>query len=112
MAIVSDVKVSGRKLVRVKEMEVGIFFVDGQFVAYRNYCPHAAAPACEGTVCGTRLPSEVYDYKYGRDQEILRCPWHGWEFDLKTGKHLVDEKVKLRSYPLEQDGDQLYLLLR
>jgi len=112
VASIADIKERGRKIVKVKGMEVGIFFVDGHFVAYRNFCPHGAAPACEGPICGTRLPTDVYEYEYGRENEILRCPWHGWEFDLKTGRHLVDEKVKLRSYTIEQEGDNLYLLLR
>ncbi|WP_102348827.1 Rieske (2Fe-2S) protein [Bacillus sp. Marseille-P3661] len=112
VAKVSEIKENGPKIVEVKGMEVGVYYVQGQFYAYRNFCPHAAAPACEGVVCGTRLTSDVYEYEYGRDYEILRCPWHGWEFDLKTGEHLVDTGVKLRSYPVEQDGDNLYLLLK
>ncbi|MDT8862971.1 Rieske (2Fe-2S) protein [Alkalihalobacillus sp. MEB130] len=99
------------KIVEVKGIEIGIYLVDGEYYAWRNYCPHAAAPVCQGVVCGTRLPSMVYNYEYGRDQEILRCPWHGWEFDLKTGQHLVDPNVRLRNFPIEQDGEKLYVFL-
>ncbi len=109
---VQEVREKGRKIVQVKNMEIGIFLVDGQYYAWRNLCPHAAAPICEGRVCGTTLPSMVYEYEYGREKEILRCPWHGWEFDLKTGLHLTDESIKLRGYPLEIDGDHIYLLLQ
>lgn len=112
VAKVTDLQETGKKIVEVKGLEIGIFLVNGEYYAYRNFCPHAAAPACEGVVCGTRLESNVYEYEYGRDQEILRCPWHGWEFDLKTGKHLVDTKVKLRSYEVEQEGEDIYLLLK
>lgn len=101
-----------RKIVSVEGIEVGLFYVEQQFVAWRNICPHAYAPVCEGRICGTRLPSAVYEYKYGRDQQILRCPWHGWEFDLLTGEHLVEGSVKLKAVPLEVEGEDIYLLLK
>ncbi|MEK3884714.1 Rieske 2Fe-2S domain-containing protein [Paenibacillus sp. PL2-23] len=108
---VEDLKSEGRIITTVKGVEVGIFSVGDRYYAWRNMCPHGAAPVCEGVVCGTRLPSLVYEYKYGREQEILRCPWHGWEFDLTTGRHLVDQDVKLRGYPVEVAEGQLYLVM-
>ncbi len=101
----------GRVIAQVKGMEIGIFLIDGLPYAWRNICPHAAAPVCEGRICGTRLPSMVYEYTYGREQEILRCPWHGWEFDLKTGVHLADESVKLRGYEAVIEEDDVYLIM-
>ncbi len=102
----------GRKVVTVNGIEIGIFLVNGQYFAWRNMCPHAYAPVCVGMVCGTHLPSDVYEYEFGREQEILRCPWHGWEFDLRTGEHLVNSGTKLRGYPVEQDGEDLYLVFK
>jgi nitrite reductase/ring-hydroxylating ferredoxin subunit len=101
VANINEIPEGGRKIVEVKGMEFGIFKVNGQIYAWRNVCPHAGAPVCIGKICGTRLPSLVYEYKYGRDNEILRCPWHGWEFDLKSGEHLVDSTMKLRQAHLE-----------
>jgi nitrite reductase (NADH) small subunit len=97
------------KIVEVKGIELGVFLVDNSFYAWRNLCPHAAAPVCVGPVCGTKVPSLVYEYEYGRDGEILRCPWHGWEFDLKTGKHLASVDVRLRGYEVEVEADQVYV---
>jgi nitrite reductase/ring-hydroxylating ferredoxin subunit len=111
VAKISDFKESDRKIVAVGGMEVGIFYVDGRYVAWRNVCPHAAAPVCQGVVCGTRLPSKVYEYKYGKENEILRCPWHGWEFDLKTGSCLADPNVRLRGFPVELDGENICVLI-
>ncbi|CAG7627578.1 Rieske (2Fe-2S) protein [Paenibacillus allorhizosphaerae] len=91
----------GHKIVEVKGIQYGIYRIDGKYYAWRNVCPHAGAQVCLGKVCGTRLPSLVYEYKYGRENEILRCPWHGWEFDLLTGEHLVDPDTKLRKGMLE-----------
>lgn len=104
--------IDNRKIVEVKGIELGIYCVDGTYYAWRNLCPHAAAPVCSGKITGTRMPSKVYQYEYGCDQQILRCPWHGWEFDVTTGGHLVDDKVKLRGYPVEVDGDDIYVLMK
>lgn len=108
-----------------KIIEIGVFNVGGCLVAYRNVCPHAGAPVCVGKVCGTTLPGAVGEYVLAREGEILRCPWHGWEFDLLSGEHLVDEKMKLRAYDVqtgapeetlesfavETEGDTVFVLI-
>lgn len=105
VATLVELPVGGCKIVKVaafgKEIEIGVFNVGGQLVAYRNVCPHAGAPVCQGKICSTTLPSQVGEYILAREGEILRCPWHGWEFDLLTGAHLVNEKMKLRAYDVE-----------
>jgi nitrite reductase (NADH) small subunit len=124
VAKAADIKPGGRKIVAVGRLEVGVFNVDGQFRAYRNACPHAGAPVCTGRISGTSLPSRVYEYLYGKEGFILRCPWHGWEFDLRTGEHVVDPRVRLKTVavepgkpedlegvPLEQSDGVLYVLL-
>jgi nitrite reductase/ring-hydroxylating ferredoxin subunit len=107
----AEIPVGERIIARVpafgKEIEVGVFNVGGRFFAYRNVCPHAGAPVCEGKICGTTAPSEVGEYILEREGEIVRCPWHGWEFDLLTGKHLVDERMKLRPYAVETGSEDL-----
>jgi nitrite reductase (NADH) small subunit len=89
------------KIVEIEGRSIGIYNIKNQFYAIHNYCPHQGVPLCQGTVCGTNLPSNVNEYRFGRDGEILRCPWHGWEFDIITGKSLFDEKVRARSYKVE-----------
>lgn len=106
-----DISENGRMLVQINGMEIGLFRVSGELFAWRNMCPHAAAPVCRGPVCGTKLPSLVYEYKYGMEGRILRCPWHGWEFELTTGKHLVDETVRLRGFDIEVEDGDIYVLL-
>jgi nitrite reductase (NADH) small subunit len=121
VAQAGELPVGGRKLVSVKGIEIGLFNAAGEVRAYRNACPHAGAPVCLGRVSGTSMPSKVYEYIYGMEGCVLRCPWHGWEFDLRTGEHIVDPEVRLKSvpveaenldrFPLEQDGGTLYVLL-
>jgi nitrite reductase/ring-hydroxylating ferredoxin subunit len=98
--------------VQVKGIEIGLFAIDGVPYAWRNMCPHAGAPVCIGKRTGTMLPSEVFHYVYGMEEKILRCPWHGWEFDLATGRHLVvDSGAKLRGYRLTVENGQIFVLL-
>jgi 3-phenylpropionate/trans-cinnamate dioxygenase ferredoxin subunit len=78
---------------------VGIFNIDGEYYAVRNQCPHEGGPLCEGVVSGLVRSNEPGQYEYVRHGEILRCPWHMWEFDIKTGQSWFDPaKTRVRSY--------------
>jgi nitrite reductase/ring-hydroxylating ferredoxin subunit len=106
VARVEDIPAGGRKIVRAAGREVGIFNLDGTFYALKNVCPHQGARVCLGRIVGTALPSAVYEYAYGREGQILRCPWHEWEYDVTTGAALFDSSVRIVSYPVEiVDGD-------
>ncbi|WP_308422864.1 Rieske (2Fe-2S) protein [Paenibacillus nasutitermitis] len=109
IAKVQDIPTGANIVVEVEGRSIGVYNVHGTFYAVHNYCPHQGAELCKGPVCGTNLESNVYEFIYGRDQEIIRCPWHGWEFDLKTGKSLFSEKVRVRSYPVEVTDNIIYL---
>ena len=96
---VSELPPGKRKIVEVEGRSVGIFNVNGSFVALRNRCPHQGAPLCMGSIKGLTLPSAPGEYVWAREREILRCPWHGWEFDLLTGKAICEqERTRVRSY--------------
>ncbi|MDQ3398495.1 MAG: Rieske (2Fe-2S) protein [Deinococcota bacterium] len=99
VASINDIPPGERKLVEVKGKSIGVFNVNGAFVAMLNYCPHEGAPVCLGRVSGTTLPSPPGEYRWGREGEILTCPWHGWEFDLLTGACLTDKR-RLKKYPV------------
>jgi nitrite reductase/ring-hydroxylating ferredoxin subunit len=107
VATADEIPPGGRKIVKVEGREVGIFNVGGEYVALKNSCPHQGARVCLGKVVGTTLPSAVYEYRYGRTGEILRCPWHGWEYDLRSGLALVDPNVRLVRYPVSVENDQI-----
>lgn len=111
VARASEIAPGERRLVDVKKLSIGVFNVNGQFFAALNICPHELAPVCRGRVSGTTLPSPPGEYRWGREGEILACPWHGWEFDLLTGKALADERVRLRLYPVTVEDDTVYITL-
>jgi 3-phenylpropionate/trans-cinnamate dioxygenase ferredoxin subunit len=100
-----------RKIVEVAGRSIGIFNVNGTFVGVLNVCPHALGPVCLGRVSGTTLPSAPGEFRWGREGEILACPWHGWEFDLLTGRALADRRKHLRCYPVTVEGDTLFVVL-
>jgi nitrite reductase/ring-hydroxylating ferredoxin subunit len=94
-----------RKIVEVAGVSVGVFNVGGTYYALRNRCPHQGAPLCLGSLKGTALPSSPGEYLWARDGEILRCPWHGWEFDVTTGRSVCDPNgVRVRAYEVTIDG--------
>jgi nitrite reductase (NADH) small subunit len=107
---VSEIPPGGRKIVEVEGRSVGVFNVHGTFVAVLNVCPHALAPVCLGRLGGTTLPSPPGEFRWGREGEILACPWHGWEFDLRTGKALADPRRHLRLYPVSVEDGTVFIL--
>src|SRR4051812_25067011 len=86
----SDLAPGERKIIQIDNRSIGVFNVNGTFIAVLNVCPHELAPVCAGAVGGTTEKSQPNEYRYSREGQILRCPWHGWEFDLLTGSCLTD----------------------
>ncbi len=86
---------------------IGVFNVNGTFHALRNLCPHKSGPLCTGNVFGRIVaeappsgrPLVVDDYQVEREGEIIRCPWHGWEFDITNGRSVFNpHRLRVRSY--------------
>ena len=99
VATVDEIPPGGRKIVEVGGRSIGIFNVDGEFFALRNSCPHEGGPLCRGVLCGEVTSDMPGEYRYSRPGQILRCPWHGWEFDIRTGQSWFDpRKVRVRRY--------------
>lgn len=90
VATVSEIAPGSRKIVEIAGRSIGVFNVGGEFYALRNRCPHQGGPLCYGRLAGYVVSTGPGEYEYVRDGEILRCPWHGWEFDLKTGQSWFD----------------------
>ena len=90
VAAVRDIPPGSRKRVMVKNRPVVVFNVDGEFFGILDRCPHQGGSLCEGKLIGLVEANEPGDYAYTRRGEILRCPWHGWEFDIRTGRSRID----------------------
>jgi 3-phenylpropionate/trans-cinnamate dioxygenase ferredoxin subunit len=105
VATIDDIPPGKRKLVKVKGREIGIFNVGGEYFAVGNRCPHEGASLCRGRLVGLVESSEPGSYRFSRRGELLRCPWHGWEFDLRTGKSWCEpDRTKVRSFELKVES--------
>lgn len=104
---VRDIEPGERQIVDVAGKSIGVFNVHGTFYALRNICPHQSAPLCKGAIKGMPLPSAPGEYRYGRDGEILRCPWHGWEFDITTGRSVFNpHRMRVAQYDVTIEDDE------
>ena len=102
VATVDEIPPGGRKIVELEGRSVGIFNAAGELYAIRNTCPHQGGPLCRGVLTGFVVSNEPGKYQYLRRGEVIRCPWHGWEFDIKTGQSWCHpESVKARTYQVE-----------
>jgi nitrite reductase/ring-hydroxylating ferredoxin subunit len=102
VAPVAELPPGERKLLEVDGRSIGVFNVGGEFFALRNRCPHQGGPLCIGRTTGLtrgvlRRDAEP-DVVWERDGEILRCPWHAWEFDLRTGEAVFGEGWRVATY--------------
>jgi 3-phenylpropionate/trans-cinnamate dioxygenase ferredoxin subunit len=99
-----------RRLVHVGRREVLLCrSVDGTFYAVSNACPHQGAPLCEGGFGGSTVAPEVGRYGFGLEGEVVRCPWHAWEFDVKTGHALFGEDKRIRTYEVWVEDEDVYV---
>ena len=92
VARAGDVAPGECKLVNVAGREIGVFNVGGQYFALANRCPHEGGPLCQGRIGPLVTSDGPGTYRLDRDGEFLRCPWHGWEFDIRTGQSWCDPK--------------------
>ena len=98
VAKVSDIPPGTVKIVEAGGRSIGVYNIGGQFYALRNVCPHQGAELCRGLIKGYVTSSAPGNLAYEREGEIVRCPWHQWEFDIKTGCMVVDPAMRTKSY--------------
>ena len=78
------------KTVTAGGKELAVFNVEGTFHVIDNECPHRGGPLGEGELEGC----------------LLTCPWHAWQFDVRTGESVTDDS-KVAVYPCKVEGDQI-----
>jgi nitrite reductase (NADH) small subunit len=105
----SDVPSGAAKIVPFGNLSIGIFKLNDGYYALLNVCPHKGAALCEGPICGTTKMTDKTEFVYERAGELVRCAWHGWEFDIRTGQFLVDPAIRARRFPVTVEGDDLFI---
>ncbi|MBT4351109.1 non-heme iron oxygenase ferredoxin subunit [archaeon] len=91
----SQVKEGEGKLVSIEGVPVAIFNVNGEYSAIHNLCTHQGAPLCEGHI----------------DDGKVACPWHGWEFDVKTGECQFPNK-NVKSFDVKVEDDYVFVKVK
>lgn len=116
VAELEELNGGARVAVSVGGDDVVVFAHDGEVLAYLNVCPHQGGPVAEGVLIGR---VEAVDGPDGRplgeafsktDTHIV-CPWHGFEFNVRTGVCATNHRVALRRYETEVEGGEVFLLL-
>ena len=113
VASLADLKERERIVFDVDGTEFGVYFHDGEVRAWYNVCPHQGGPVCQGKIMPrtVQLVRGEGGLKSGgpghhpNDRNIV-CPWHGFEFDILTGKHPAYQSVGLRRLPVRVEGDE------
>jgi nitrite reductase/ring-hydroxylating ferredoxin subunit len=115
VAKASDLKDGDRRIVVSGKHEVGVFFKDKAYYAYSNFCVHSGGPACEGLMINRVVdiiaPDRTYQGQTFSDEVHFACPWHGYEYDLKTGECIGDRRLKLRKYDVVRRGEDIYVVI-
>jgi nitrite reductase/ring-hydroxylating ferredoxin subunit len=111
----SEIADGQRKIVVDDQVEIGVFRVDGAFYAWRNDCPHQGGPVCQGKLmqgCEERLDAErkSLGIHYRAGSLNIVCPWHGFEFDVRTGRHAGWAAMRLASYPVKVRDGGVYVV--
>jgi nitrite reductase/ring-hydroxylating ferredoxin subunit len=106
----------GRMVVEIDDVAVGVFCRNGRFTAFENVCPHMGGPVCQGKIIA-RVEERVAADKtslglsFSPDQTNVACPWHGYEFDIATGRHQGNPNLRLRPVPVEIVGNDVVIIL-
>jgi nitrite reductase/ring-hydroxylating ferredoxin subunit len=104
-----EIQPGGSKHVHVAGRDIAIFNVNGEYSAIGDRCPHEGASLCRGAIVGLAEADEPGEARMTRHGEFVRCPWHGWEFDLKTGKSWCDpRRTRVKKFDLAvEDGAKI-----
>ncbi|AKR57749.1 Rieske [2Fe-2S] domain, putative [Devosia sp. H5989] len=111
-----DLKSRQRIVVDVDGTGVGVYFVGDEVRAYLNICPHMGGPVCQGKIMPRTLEQVAENGKslglgFSKDQLHIVCPWHGFEFDMMTGRHPINPNVRLKAIPVQVRDGQVVLTL-
>ena len=92
---VGDLPPGKGHVTEVNGREIAIFNVDGTFFAVDNTCAHRGGPLGEGELEG----------------DVVTCPWHSWEYNVRTGISLTTRSASVKTYEVKIEGNDIKVLL-
>ena len=85
---------------------------DGSLHALLDKCLHQGGPLSKGRLgCDSAGSCDVGDYRLERAGEVIRCPWHGFEYDIRTGCLLAEPSRRLRTFTVTEDAGRIFVSL-
>lgn len=113
----SSIPEQGRKVVDVDGVEVGVFKLGGEFYAWLNQCPHLDGPVCQGKILPLALEAVGSDGTssgrvFSPTEMNVVCPWHGYEFSIRTGEHPTNRRIKMAKVPVTVRDGEVYVTVR
>jgi nitrite reductase/ring-hydroxylating ferredoxin subunit len=104
----------GRLVVDVAQKTVGIFRFEGRLYAWENTCPHQGGPVCQGKIIPRVTEvidkgGESHGFDFDESNLHIVCPWHGFEYNLKTGVHPGYPAARLIGVAVEESADGIYV---
>jgi nitrite reductase (NADH) small subunit len=98
------------KVVAVEGRQIGVIRWRTEFYALRNICPHQFAPVCGGYTMPMLVGDHDGHVSVDNDRLVVVCPWHGWEFEARTGRAAgANSSHKLKTYPTKIEGGRIYV---
>lgn len=91
VASMSELGPGAAKAVEINGKSIALFNVNGTIFATDNGCLHQGGPLGEGTL----------------EDDVVTCPWHMWQYNVRTGENLEDSLLKLDTYPVKVEGDDI-----
>lgn len=100
-----DIADGGRTIVDVAGRQIGIYRLGNEYFAFLNRCPHLGGPLCKGGVVSEISATEPGAVRGNPSRVFVTCPWHNWEFDIRTGRSYFDPAgPRARAYPVSVEG--------
>ena len=84
-----DIPPGSSRIVVVAGHPVAVFHAGGGFYALENVCLHRGGPVGEGHL----------------EDLIVTCPWHGWQYDVRTGENVLNPMARIRTFRVKVEGD-------
>jgi nitrite reductase/ring-hydroxylating ferredoxin subunit len=99
------------RVVKAGRREIGVIRWRGHLYAVRNVCAHQRGPVCRGWLTSRLTASAPGTMEVRDEAPVIACPWHGWEFDVQSGRALSDERYALRTYPVRVEQGRVVVEL-
>lgn len=107
---VADFSEGKMRVVQAADREIGVALWRGVFFALRNVCPHQSGPLCLGPLTHyLNADPDAKEVQVDEDELVVSCPWHRWQFHLRTGKSIWDPRYSVKTYQVEVSEGRVFV---